>query len=246
MASLSTSETSEGTYVSRYLPWNKWDSPAEPTSSFGITRVENEKEADRDLKEMFVTHGKVEDTSYGLFPAVEVGKVEGDNIKERLSDLSVSDSESVGESLGGLMGDLHMNEYAHGDAKLANFIYEDRDIASIDHEFWEDNAGLDDCLRDLKMVRSDAATLDTFQEFMEGFEDGYRKEVETEGEGYKRSLPDYTEELTRFFDSEPDGEEIGYGRVRLSEQLGPGRGETGFLKSFRNLQENGYTDESLL
>lgn len=225
--------TEKESYKSRYPVWQPANNRGNVENNFGRERVLNEHRADEDLEDLYIKHGRVIDCSYDK-PEVEVEAVEGVEVAQKLRSVEAPEKTSVGRSMGALIGDLHASGFSHGDPHLDNFIYKEGDIGSIDHEYWERNPELERCIRDLKVLRAHAAMTEGFDEFMDGFQEGYRREIGTERYLDKEG---YTASLTEFFGSRPDLEELYLFEEKIGEKLESGsyietaKAATRFLKN---------------
>lgn len=146
----------------------------------GEEKVRNEVYASEDLSERYIAHPEVIDYSEGDGEVVFENLDDAEDIKHLLERSGREKSSEIGTQMGYLMADFHRFG-AHGDAELDNFLYQDGEIYSIDHEFYSQDPDVSDLYEDIRLIECDARTLDTetYREFITSFRDAYIEELET-------------------------------------------------------------------
>ncbi len=228
MASKSVSRNSEGNFVKTYWAWNGFDLPKESkeNDSLGSHRVMNEAQANEELTNLYIAHPKILDADFDK-RSVEVENLDNlDHIKDKISDFNFREIEETGKSLGRLLGDFHRNRLSHGDAHLANFLYDDGDIIPFDFEFYSSNSPLSEMKDDIRLLESDARTLcpETYETLIEGFHEGYRTELTSLDEYSKKvNSSQYRDDLKEFVNDivqEKNQVNPRYGFTRIMEEHG--------------------------
>ena len=143
-------------------------------------RVRNEVSAAESFEEMYISHPGVveysEEDGKVVFEEVE----DAETVKQLLEESGEENASELGQQMGHLIADIHRFG-AHGDAELDNFLYQDGEIFSIDHEFYTEDPGREKVREDIRLLESDSRTLETpkYQSFIRNFREAYEQELET-------------------------------------------------------------------
>lgn len=151
-----------------------------PMFNDGEEKVRNEVNASEDLTGRYIGHPEVVDYSEEDGEVVFENLDDAEDVKHLLERSGSEMSSEIGTQMGYLMADFHRFA-AHGDAELDNFLYQDGEIYSIDHEFYSRNPDESDLNEDIRLIECDARTLDTetYREFIKSFRDAYTEELES-------------------------------------------------------------------
>jgi tRNA A-37 threonylcarbamoyl transferase component Bud32 len=177
-------------------------------SAFPDDKIEAEEEADSDLSKLYITHPEVKEVSKSVseeegiismysslissdsgYPSIKTEGIDSKNLREQVRDLDITEKREAADTIGRILGDLHLRGNSHGDPKLDNFLYTEEDgTIPFDFEGYNSEATMEHLREDISIFDANIRTLrpETYENMREAFKAGYLEEVSHESE----PLPD--------------------------------------------------------
>lgn len=202
MASKRTYQDNDGDWIKEFAPYDAMTPlylRGHLRSASPSDKIEAERQADEDLSELFIRHPEVKEVSEGVseedgvfsmytslvgsesrYPSIKTEGIDSKDLRQQVRDLDMSEKREAAETVGRVLGDLHVRGLSHGDPKLDNFFYsEESGIIPFDFENYNTDATLDHMRDDISIFDSNIRTLqpETYENMKEAFKSGYLEEV---------------------------------------------------------------------